>query len=115
MLMQQTLDILQKMRLFGLIESYLSQTQTPEIGSLSFEERFSIMIDHEWTLRQNKTLAQNLKQSKLRLNDCLEDIDFLTPRGLPAIRRSALAHNDRAGNIVYNTRCISLILRIVHI
>jgi DNA replication protein DnaC len=82
MLMQQTLDILRKMRLFGLVESYLTQTQQSDSGSLSFEERLSIMVDHEWTLRQNHTLAQNLKQSKLRLTACLEDIDFLTPRGL---------------------------------
>ena len=88
MLMQQTLENLKTMRLSGIAKAYLDQNEKPESGSLSFDERFSLIIDYEWVCRQNRFLDRLLKQAKLRIPACLEDIDYNIPRGLS---KSAMA------------------------
>jgi len=50
--------------------------------NFSFDERFSLLVDQEWTYRQNRRLARLLKAAKLRLPACVEDINYRQPRGL---------------------------------
>lgn len=82
MLNQQTIDRLHQMKLIGMAEAFLAQVQKPDLNDLSFEERFGLLVEHEWTYRHNKRLARLLKQARLRLPACLEDIDYHQPRGL---------------------------------
>jgi hypothetical protein len=87
--MNHTLERLQSMKLKGMLEAYRLQLEQPDMASLSFEERFSLLVDYEWTARQNRKLARQLKQARLRLPACPEDIDFRHPRGLD---RSLVMH-----------------------
>jgi len=50
---------------------------------LDFDERFGLLVDAEWLDRQNKRLARNLREAKLRLSDaCIEGIDYPPRRKL---------------------------------
>ncbi len=50
---------------------------------LAFDERFGLLVDAEWLDRQNKRLARNLREAKLRLSDaCIEGIDYPAQRKL---------------------------------
>lgn len=80
MLIQQTLTTLNKLRLSGMVTAY--QNQARESLALSFDERFGLIVDYEWTTRQNRLLTRLLKDARLRLRACLEDIDYQYPRGL---------------------------------
>lgn len=91
MLIQQTVETLREMRLNGMAEALLSQVSQPENNELSFEERIGLLVDYEWTYRQNRRLARLLKQAKLRLPACMEDIDYHHPRGLDRSVMSSLA------------------------
>lgn len=51
MLMQPTLEKLSDMRLSGLRRAVEEQLANPQFADLSFEERFSLLIDQEWTRR----------------------------------------------------------------
>jgi len=85
MLNQPTLDKLQTLRLHGMAEAFRAQTdpaQRDGLADLSFEERFALLVDQEWTWRQNRALARRLTQAKFRYRASVEDIDFRTPRGL---------------------------------
>lgn len=82
MLNQQTVDRLHLMRLRGMAECFAGQLQNPDANDLSFEERFGLIVEYEWTYRQNRLLSRLLKKARLRLPACLEDIDFQIPRGL---------------------------------
>ena len=82
MLTQPTLEKLRRMRLFGMAEGFLAQQKKPDYQSLSFEERFGLLVDQEWTARQDRRLARLLKEARLRLAACMEDIDYHKPRGL---------------------------------
>jgi DNA replication protein DnaC len=82
MMNQQTLDKLHALRWFGLAEAWRKQMENPEVASLSFDERFSLLVDQHWTWRENQAMARRLKRSKLDAEPCVEDIDFRHPRGL---------------------------------
>jgi len=70
------------MRLNGMAEAFLNQLKTPANVSLSFEERLGLLVDYEWTHRQNRRLDRLLKNALFRLQACMEDIDYHHPRGL---------------------------------
>jgi DNA replication protein DnaC len=82
MMNQQTLDKLHALRWYGLAEAWRRQMEAPEVASLSFDERFSLLVDQHWTWRENQAMASRLKKSKLPAEPCVEDIDFRHPRGL---------------------------------
>jgi len=58
------------------------QMEKTDFNDYSFEERLGLLVEYEWTYRQNKRLAILLKQAKLRLDACVEDINYVHPRGL---------------------------------
>ena len=65
-----------RMWLRGLLDAYLRQQDDASLKKLSFEERFILLIDFEWTHRQNLRLSRLLKQSGMAWQCCIEDIDF---------------------------------------
>ncbi len=82
MLTHPTLDKLHQMRLTGMAAALTDQLQTPDIASLSFEERLGLLIDREQTTRADRRLKTRLTKARLRQCACLEDIDYSSPRGL---------------------------------
>lgn len=83
MLTQQTLESLQAMGLGGMAAAYRAQISDPEAHGLSFDERIGLLVDREWTDRQDRSLRRRLREAHLRLSAaCLEDIDYHTARGL---------------------------------
>lgn len=85
MLNQPTLEKLQALRLHGMAEAFRAQSdpaQRDGLAGLTFEERFALLVDQEWTWRQNRALARRLTHAKFRYRASVEDIDFRTPRGL---------------------------------
>lgn len=82
MLMHPTLEKLEDLRLRGMLKALQDQAQTPEIESLSFEERLGLMIDREMTERENRRLKTRLRKAKLRQEAAIEDINYRHPREL---------------------------------
>jgi DNA replication protein DnaC len=82
MLNEQTLEKLYAMRLTGMAEAFAEQLRQPGIAELSFEERFGLLVDRQWIWRENRRMKRLLKNAKLRLDACIEDIDYKTPRGI---------------------------------
>jgi DNA replication protein DnaC len=82
MLNQATLGKMQAMRMSAMAEAFAKQLESPQFGELSFEERLGLLVDTEWTAREQRKLSRRLKRAKLRYQASLEDIDFKTPRGL---------------------------------
>lgn len=82
MLRQPTLDRLRELRLRGMADAFAVQMESPEAAGLSFEERLGLLVDAEWTHRRNTMLARLLREAKLRLPACPEDVEFSAARGL---------------------------------
>jgi DNA replication protein DnaC len=81
MLHNPTLDKLRSLKLTGMADAFAEQLQRP-LPELDFENRFGLLIEREWLLRENRRLKRRLQQAKLQQNACMEDIDFKHPRGL---------------------------------
>ena len=82
MLSHPTLHTLQILKLFGMAEALEQQLQQPDLQALSFEERLGLLVDREMLSRDNRRLARLLHTAKLKVNACVEDIDYRHPRGL---------------------------------
>jgi DNA replication protein DnaC len=82
MLNEQTIEKLYAMKLNGMAEAFKDQLQQPDLSDLSFEERFALLVDQHWTWKEDRRMRRLLSQAKLKINACIEDIDFRAPRGL---------------------------------
>jgi DNA replication protein DnaC len=82
MLIQDTIDKLRELKLHGAAEELERQLPNPTIGKLPFEARLGALIDNEITHRQNKKLTILLRNARLKLNACVEEIDYSHARDL---------------------------------
>ena len=82
MLLQPTLARLRELRLTGMADALEEQQALPDIQGLSFEDRLTLLVEREATVRQDRRQTQLLRQAKLRLPASIEDLDFRSPRGL---------------------------------
>lgn len=81
MLNQPTLTKLRALKLTGMANALQQQLEQP-LSDLDFESRLGLLVDEEWTIRENRKLSRRLNQAKLQQSACVEDIDYSKPRGL---------------------------------
>ena len=92
MLTEPTLDKLKAMRMNAMAAAWVEHQTNPQIGSLSFDERFGLLVETEWIDRENKKMARYLRQAKLRLSQaCMEDIEYAPERKLDKAQLRRLA------------------------
>lgn len=93
MLNQPTLEKLRQLRLTGMAEAFLEQQSQPP-PDLDFEARLGLLVEREWSMRENRRLSRRLHQAKLHQSACIENIDFKHPRGLNKPHLMELANCD---------------------
>jgi len=72
-----TIEKMASMRLKDMAAEYRRQMELPAMEALSFEERFSLMIEAEWAARQSRKLAKLIHSANLpERSACLEDINY---------------------------------------
>jgi DNA replication protein DnaC len=95
MLNQHTLQLLTQLKLDGMARAFEEQSSQTSIASLSFEERFGLLVDREFTHRDTKRVDRLLKQAKLKVaGACVEDIDYRAGRGLDKRAMASLSTCD---------------------
>ena len=82
MLIEQTLEKLDAMRLIGMADALRQQCASAQHTQLSFDERTGLLVDAEWLVREQRKLKTRLHAAKLRYPASLEDVNFKHPRGL---------------------------------
>ena len=82
MLIEQTLDKLHAMKLGAMAEAVQQQLRAGDAATLSFEERLGLLVDTEWTAREQRKLTRRLQTAKLRYAASLEAVDFTHSRRL---------------------------------
>jgi DNA replication protein DnaC len=80
MLAQATVEKMTAMHLTAMAEAFRRQLASPQFTDLSFEDRIGMLIDHEWTAREQRKLQRRLQSANLRHQASLEDIDWQAPR-----------------------------------
>ena len=82
MLNEQTIEKLYAMKLNDMADTFKEHLQQPDINELAFEERFTLLVDRQWTWMEDRRMKRLLTNAKLKINGCIEDIDYRTPRGI---------------------------------
>ena len=57
MLTHPLFEQLKTLRCDGMLEAFQDQLNTPDINRLSFDERFALLIEREYLLRENRKLT----------------------------------------------------------
>jgi len=74
---------LHEMKLRVMAESFNQQILDPAFNTLTFEERFGLIIDSEWNQRKNNRLAHLLQVANFSdTTACIEDIEYHADRQL---------------------------------
>jgi DNA replication protein DnaC len=89
MLIRQTIETLHELRLKPMAQALEDQYKNPSIFELGFDERLGLLVDHERQVRENLKQARLMKQAKMKVNACMEDIDYSVSRGLD---RQVMSH-----------------------
>jgi DNA replication protein DnaC len=88
---EETIQKLLDMKLTSMAQSLRELIAGPPDASLSFEEKVGMMIDREWSDRENRRLARRIKEARLGTRASLEDIVCDAARGIdkPTVRQLA--------------------------
>lgn len=85
----QTLEQLTELKLNAMRQEFQRQQELPAMAELTFEERFSMIIDKQWMARKETKINRLIKSACLRESSaCLEHLDFDATRHL---KKSAVA------------------------
>ena len=104
MLSNETVRKLQEMRLGVMAELFSAQLEDRQFQNISFEDRFSILVDAEWSARKSNRLARLIKNAGYADPfACVENIEYLPERRLDReqiLRLASCAYLNEAHNII---------------
>ena len=78
---------MRELRLTSMARALEMQLQSPVINDLAFEDRVGLLIEHEWSERENRKLKRLVRGAGLPEMACLEDIDYRATRNLGRTRK----------------------------
>jgi DNA replication protein DnaC len=82
MILEETIKKLLELKMHAMAGALRELIAKPPGDQLSFEEKLGMLVDCEWTDRQNRALARRLKHAKLGMPACIEDVTCEPERGL---------------------------------
>lgn len=104
MLTNETISKLNDMRLGSMAKQFEEQMSNPRYAKMSFEDRFSILVDTEWTTRKNNHLKRLIKNADYSMpNATVEDIEYLPERKLDKnmiLRLASCTYIQETHNII---------------
>jgi len=103
MMLRQTIEDLNTLRLKAMAKAYEEQINDPSMQSLDCVERVNMMVEAETRHRENTKQDRLFRQAKLKVNACMEDIDYSAARGLDRQVISHLAtclYIDNSQNVI---------------
>ena len=81
MLMNETVDKLMAMRFNAMADSFRLQMDDPGMNVVSFEDRFSMIVDSEYTRRKDNRLKRLIRNADFEQPDaCIAGIDYHSGR-----------------------------------
>lgn len=83
MLSNETVRKLQEMHLGVMAEAFSTQLQDSQFQTVSFEDRFAMLVDAEWSARKSNRLTRLIRNAGYAdPAACVENIEYLPERKL---------------------------------
>ena len=114
MLNNETVRKLHEMRLSVMAEAFSAQLEDAQFQAVSFEDRFAILVDAEWSTRKSNRLTRLIRNAGYAdPAACVENIEYLPERKLDReqiLRLASCAYLQEAHNVIcfYSVRYIRL-------
>jgi DNA replication protein DnaC len=89
-MLHPVLEQLRALKLIGMLEALQEQVKQENMQQLSFEERLSLLVEYEISLRESKRVKKRLQAARLKTSACFEDISFKATRKLDKLAVMAL-------------------------
>src|SRR5215469_18883896 len=81
MVNEATTTKLYEMKLSAMAAAYRQQMKDNTLHTLTFDERFGILVDTEWTTRKNNRLKRLMYRAGFPISGaCVEDIEYRADR-----------------------------------
>ena len=104
MLTNPTVTKLHEMRLSAMASAFKKQLEDAAMNELSFEDRFSLLVDAEWSTRKSNLLARLRKKAGYAIpGACVEDISYSADRQLDKaqiLRLASCSYIQNANNVI---------------
>ena len=104
MVNEATITKLHEMKLSAMAASYRQQMDDAGIRKLSFDERFGLLVDTEWTTRKNNRLKRLIYRADFPISGaCIEDVEYRADRKLnreQIIQLSTCAYIAEKHNVI---------------
>ena len=81
-MIEQTLEKMRKMKLYGMVRSFKHVTQTPSMDQLTPDELIHLLVENEWDERKNRSMERSLRNARFRYKATIEGLDFHQERML---------------------------------
>lgn len=91
MVTEETIKKLLELKLDAMAKALRELLETAPGNGMSFEEQIGLLVEREWTDRRNRQLARRLKEAKLGMSACLEDVQCDPGRGVDKATIRSLA------------------------
>jgi DNA replication protein DnaC len=82
MLKEETIQKMLDMKLAVMAATFRETTSAPASADLSTEEHVGLLVDREWTARENKRLERLLKDARIPIGACIEALSCESARGI---------------------------------
>ena len=83
MLNEQTIDKLTELRLRSMVRAFREQIADTAVSGLSFEDRFGLIVDRQWSDRKSTHIARLIKSATFKFSGaCVENIEYHADRKL---------------------------------
>ena len=82
MLAEETIHKMLSMKLSTMAKAFREMSDRPHPHDMSFEESIGLLVDQEWTERENRRLDRRLRDAKLAMRACLDEIVCDPARGI---------------------------------
>lgn len=99
----QTIERLWDLRLGPMAEAFAEELARSGDPALSFAERFGLLVERQWSAREEGRLARRLKAAQLKIEASIEEVDLRSPRGLDRalfLELAELGFLRGAGNVI---------------
>lgn len=104
MLTNETISKLHDMHLGAMARCFREQMDDAAVRDISFEDRFGLLVDAEWTTRKSNHLDRIIKKAGYAIpGACVEDIEYLPERKLnktQILRLASCSYIQESHNVI---------------
>lgn len=94
-MIEQVKQLMIKLKLHGLLQALMRLIESPDMQSLSFEDKLMMLLNGEYNERLHRKTQRLIRTAKIKQSSAyIEDIDYVSHRGIDASYLKTLIQCD---------------------